>query len=101
MEDGLTKIDVSDETVWLTREQMAERFQRDRSVIGKHIKNEGELRKESVLLITRLGTERKNDRTIQQLFKGSEVDQAKSGTNREKMRALAGYTEDVVQTRIF
>lgn len=52
-EDGLTKIDVqmSDETVWLTREQMAELFQRDRSVIGKHIKNifdEGELLKESV-----------------------------------------------------
>lgn len=52
-EDGLTKIDVqmSDETVWLTREQLAELFQRDRSVIGKHIKNifdEGELRKESV-----------------------------------------------------
>ncbi len=52
-EDGLTKINVqmSDETVWLTREQMAELFQRDRSVIGKHIKNifdEGELQKESV-----------------------------------------------------
>ncbi len=39
-EDGLTKKDVqmSDETVWLTREQMAVLFQRDRSVIGKHIK---------------------------------------------------------------
>ena len=52
-EDGLTKIDVqmSGETVWLSREQMAELFQRDRSVIGKHIKNifdEGELRKEAV-----------------------------------------------------
>ena len=52
-EDGLTKIDVqmSGEAVWLTREQMAELFQRDRSVIGKHIKNifdEGELQKESV-----------------------------------------------------
>lgn len=52
-EDGLTKIDVqmSNETVWLTREQMAALFQRDRSVIGKHIKNifnEGELQKESV-----------------------------------------------------
>lgn len=51
-EDGLTKIDVqmSNETVWLTRERMAELFQRDRSVIGKHIRNifnEGELRKES------------------------------------------------------
>lgn len=52
-EDGTTKIDVqmSNETVWLTREQMAELFQRDRSVIGKHIKkifDEGELQKESV-----------------------------------------------------
>ena len=39
-EDGLTKIDVqmSDETVWLTREQMAVLFQRDKSVIDKHIK---------------------------------------------------------------
>lgn len=51
--DGLTKIDVqmSTETVWLTREQMAELFQRDRSVIGRHIRNifnNGELRKESV-----------------------------------------------------
>lgn len=49
--DGLTKIDVqmSTETVWLTREQMAELFQRDISVIGKHIRNifnKGELRKE-------------------------------------------------------
>lgn len=49
-EDGLTKVDVqmSGETVWLTREQMAELFQRDRSVIGKHIRNifdEGELHK--------------------------------------------------------
>ena len=47
-EDGLTKIDVSmqDETVWLTQEQMAELFQRDKSTISRHIKNifaEGEL----------------------------------------------------------
>jgi len=40
-EDGLTKIDVSmvDETVWLTQEQMAELFQRDKSTISRHIKN--------------------------------------------------------------
>ena len=48
--DGLTKIDVqmSTETVWLTREQMAELFQRDRSVIGRHISkhfNNGEYEK--------------------------------------------------------
>ena len=47
-EDGLTKIAVSmqDETVWLTQEQMAELFQRDKSTISRHIKNifaEGEL----------------------------------------------------------
>ncbi|MDD3855446.1 virulence RhuM family protein [Sulfurimonas sp.] len=40
-EDGQTKIQtrLKDETVWLTQEQMAELFQRDRTVISKHIKN--------------------------------------------------------------
>ena len=52
-EDGLTKIDTTfdGDTVWLSIDQMAELFQRDRSVIGKHIRNifkEGELQKESV-----------------------------------------------------
>ena len=52
-EDGLTKLEVNlqDDTVWLSIDQMAELFQRDRSVIGKHIRNifkEGELVKESV-----------------------------------------------------
>ena len=52
-EDGLSKIEVSlkNETVWLSIDQMAELFQRDRSVIGKHVRNvfkEGELKKESV-----------------------------------------------------
>ena len=39
-EDGLTKINVNmqNETVWLSKAQMAELFQRDRSVISKHIK---------------------------------------------------------------
>jgi len=52
-EDGLTKVNVTfeEDTVWLTIDQMAALFQRDRSVIGKHVRNvlkEGELRKESV-----------------------------------------------------
>ena len=52
-EDGLTKVNVTfeEETVWLTIDQMATLFQRDRSVIGKHIRNilkDGELQKESV-----------------------------------------------------
>ena len=52
-EDGLTKIETTfdGDTVWLSIDQMAELFQRDRSVIGKHVRNifkEGELKKESV-----------------------------------------------------
>jgi len=40
-EDGNIKIDVllQDETVWLTQNQMAGLFQRDRTVIYKHIRN--------------------------------------------------------------
>lgn len=52
-EDGLSKIETTfdGDTVWLSIDQMAELFQRDRSVIGKHVRNvfkEGELRKETV-----------------------------------------------------
>lgn len=52
-EDGLTKIETTfeNDTVWLSIDQMAELFQRDKSVIGKHVRNifkEGELVKESV-----------------------------------------------------
>ena len=42
---------VADETVWLSIDQMAELFGRDKSVIGKHVRNvfkEGELKKEAV-----------------------------------------------------
>ncbi|MEG1835291.1 MAG: virulence RhuM family protein [Oscillospiraceae bacterium] len=53
-EDGLTKIDVNmqGETVWLSLEQMADLFQRDKSTISKHIKNifeDGELVRNSVV----------------------------------------------------
>ena len=53
-EDGLTKIDVNmqDETVWLSLEQMADLFQRNKSTISRHIKNifeEGELARESTV----------------------------------------------------
>ena len=53
-EDGLTKIDVrmENETVWLSLEQMAELFQRDKSTISRHIKNvfqEGELVEEATV----------------------------------------------------
>lgn len=53
-EDGITKLSVNlqDETVWLSLEQMAELFQRDKSTISRHIKNvfdEGELNAGSVV----------------------------------------------------
>ena len=53
-EDGLTKIETTfdEDTVWLSLEQMAELFQRDKSTISKHIKNifeEGELQRNSVV----------------------------------------------------
>lgn len=40
-ENGLTKIEVTleNETVWLSQNQMAELFQRDKSTISRHIKN--------------------------------------------------------------
>lgn len=52
-EDGITKIEVTfdHDTVWLSIDQMAELFQRDKSVIGKHVRNifkERELVKEAV-----------------------------------------------------
>ncbi len=47
-DDGQTKIDVrmEDETVWLSLKEMTKLFQRDKSVVSRHIKNvfeEGEL----------------------------------------------------------
>ena len=53
-EDGQTKIDVrmDNETVWLSLDQMAELFQRDKSTISRHIKNvfrEGELTEDATV----------------------------------------------------
>jgi len=53
-EDGVTKVEVTfdNETVWLSLDQMAELFQRDKSTISRHIKNiftEGELDRNSVV----------------------------------------------------
>lgn len=53
-EDGRSRIEVRmlDETVWLSLGQMVELFQRDKSVISRHIGNifdEGELSREAVV----------------------------------------------------
>ena len=51
---GETKIEVrlANESVWLTADQMAELFQRNKSTISRHIKNvleSGELQRNSVV----------------------------------------------------
>jgi len=53
-EDGLTRVEVRviNESVWLSLNQIAELFQRDKSVISRHISNvfeEGELPQDSVV----------------------------------------------------
>lgn len=53
-EDGVTQVNVmfSEETVWLSLDQMADLFQRYKSTISRHLKNiftEGELSRESVV----------------------------------------------------
>ena len=53
-EDGITKVEVTfeNDTVWLSLDQMAELFQRDRSTISRHIKNiflEGELKESATV----------------------------------------------------
>ncbi len=53
-EDGRTRLEVrlKGETAWLSLNQLADLFQRDKSVISKHLKNifeEGELKPDSVV----------------------------------------------------
>ncbi|GAA4785912.1 hypothetical protein GCM10023231_12260 [Olivibacter ginsenosidimutans] len=60
-DDGITRIEtrLENETVWLTQAQMAELFQKDRSVITKHIANvfeEGELDEKSNVQILHIST---------------------------------------------
>ncbi len=53
-EDGITKVDATfdGDTVWLSLDQMAELFQRDKSTVSRHIKNifsEGELQQSATV----------------------------------------------------
>ncbi len=55
-EDGTTEVDVKlvENTVWLNQSQMSELFQRDQSVISRHLNNvfkEGELERKSNMQI--------------------------------------------------
>jgi hypothetical protein len=67
-EDGQTQIQVvmQDETVWLTQKEMAELFQRDKSVISRHIQNvfkEGELEPKATVAKIAI-VQQEGDRTV-------------------------------------
>lgn len=75
-EDGQTKIDVrmENETVWLSLDQMAELFQRDKSTISRHIRNifaEGELDREAV--VAKFATTASDGKTYQVDFYNLDV----------------------------
>jgi hypothetical protein len=70
-EDGQTKVDVRVDkgTVWLSLNQLADLFQRDKSVISKHIKNvftEGEL--EAISVVAKNATTAADGKTYQVEF---------------------------------
>ena len=70
-EDGLTKIETTfdEDTVWLSLDQMAELFQRDKSTISRHIKNifeEGELQRNSV--VANFATTATDGKTYQEML---------------------------------
>lgn len=67
-QDGLTKIETTfdEDTVWLSIDQMAELFQRNKSTISRHIKNifsEGELVRE--LVVANFATTASDGKTYQ------------------------------------
>ena len=70
--DGESRIEVrlQDETVWLSLDQMAELFQRNKSTISRHIKNvfeEGKLRPDATVAFfatVQTGGKRKVERNI-------------------------------------
>ena len=64
-QDGTTQLDVrlDGETVWITQEQMAQLFQRDKSTISRHLRHifdEGEL--DEALVVAKIATPKKYGR---------------------------------------
>ena len=74
--DGLTRIETifDGDTVWLSIDQMAESFQRDKSTISRHIKNiflESELTRDSV--VAKFATTAADGKTYQVEFYNLDV----------------------------
>lgn len=68
-EDGKSRIEVTlcNDTVWLTADQMAELFQRNKSTISRHIKNvfeDGELNLDSTVAFFAT-VQNEGDRTVE------------------------------------
>lgn len=68
--DGKVKLDVNlnDETVWLSLEQMTKLFGRDKSVISRHIKNvfeEGELEKNNSTIANFATVQKEGNREVE------------------------------------
>lgn len=68
-EDGKSRIEVTlcNDTVWLTADQMAELFQRNKSTISRHIKNvfeDGELNPDSTVAFFAT-VQNEGDRTVE------------------------------------
>ena len=78
---------LENETVWLTQAQLCELFQRDVSVISRHIKNifaEGELEKESNLHFLQIAnSDRVAERPWQEVFCIHEVGRGRNPPHQE------------------
>ena len=104
-EDGLTKIETTfdEDTVWLSIDQMAELFQRDKSTISRHIKNvfsEGELQRESV--VANFATTAADGKTYQVDYYNLDVKQAVDKATGEyrkyKTRTLSDVENDYLNS---
>ena len=86
-EDGLTKINVNmqGETVWLSLDQMADLFQRDKSTISRHIKNvfeERELVRDSTVAPGASSDSARVDRRLSPMFRYSKLPEVRLSPSR-------------------
>ena len=91
-QDVKLEVDMHDETVWLTQEQMVKLFQRDQSVISRHIRNifrEGELEEnEHYLQEMRIVEDGEGGTFMQKMHKSGKTGEEKS--NMQNMHNALG-----------
>ena len=96
-EDGKSRIEVTlcNDTVWLTADQMAELFQRNKSTISRHIKNvfeDGELNPDSTVAFFAT-VQNEGDRTVERNLAYYNLDMIISVGYRVKSHTVA-YSSD-------